>query len=517
MAKDDFIDFYALLGVDHGADDKAIQKAYRRKALELHPDKNPDNPKAEELFMQIKVASDALLDPVRRGELDAKISARAAVQARYASMDSKRAKLRSDLEEREKAAADASRAHAKAATSLAADIDRLRKDGQARQQQYNDQLESLRRAAREEAAARAAADLHSASTATSAGTDAADGHGLDMRTAVRVKWSAAVGAQMATERMPRAGSSSSSSSSSAAPHEDFTIPESRLRSLFKLYGAISTVFARKARSACIVFASVDGAERAVAVQPSGFTVTHVLGNSAGAAASSADASAPAAASSAASSSSSAAGAGASSGGSSSGGISDTGNSTGAPPKRQRMAAPPVEDIDDDGEGLGLDPRRQQHQQQQQQQHGGGGSGPGLGGGGSATAAPATSSTMRAAGAGMAATKHFAEFLSDDDEEEAVDSGRAANAARSAPINVHVGLQPPPLRRPTESFASSAPPIQQQQRPPTFAAATAASTAAAAANAKVSFASKEAETIARMKEMSARRKAAAAAAASVGAT
>ncbi len=49
-------DCYEVLGVNRDADEEAIKKAYRRLAMKHHPDRNPDNPKAEELFKEAKEA-----------------------------------------------------------------------------------------------------------------------------------------------------------------------------------------------------------------------------------------------------------------------------------------------------------------------------------------------------------------------------------------------------------------------------------------------------------------------------
>jgi molecular chaperone DnaJ len=64
-------DFYSVLGVSRDASAEEIKKAYRTLARENHPDRNPDDPKAEDRFKTIQQAYDTLSDPEKRKQYDA--------------------------------------------------------------------------------------------------------------------------------------------------------------------------------------------------------------------------------------------------------------------------------------------------------------------------------------------------------------------------------------------------------------------------------------------------------------
>src|SRR5437588_3236040 len=63
-------DYYEILGVPRDADEAAIKKAFRRLAFELHPDRNPGDPEAEEKFKEAAEAHEVLTDPDRRATYD---------------------------------------------------------------------------------------------------------------------------------------------------------------------------------------------------------------------------------------------------------------------------------------------------------------------------------------------------------------------------------------------------------------------------------------------------------------
>jgi len=63
-------DYYEVLGINRDASDDEIKKAYRKLAMKHHPDRNPDNPKAEEHFKEAKEAYETLSDAQKRAAYD---------------------------------------------------------------------------------------------------------------------------------------------------------------------------------------------------------------------------------------------------------------------------------------------------------------------------------------------------------------------------------------------------------------------------------------------------------------
>jgi molecular chaperone DnaJ len=63
-------DYYEVLGLQKGADEQEIKKAYRQMALKHHPDKNPGNAEAEEKFKEAAEAYDVLSNPEKKRKYD---------------------------------------------------------------------------------------------------------------------------------------------------------------------------------------------------------------------------------------------------------------------------------------------------------------------------------------------------------------------------------------------------------------------------------------------------------------
>lgn len=122
-----------------------IKKAYRKKALKCHPDKNPDDPKAAETFHELSRALEILTDKSAREAYDRVLKAKAAAKIRHQELDSKRQKLKEDLERREREANLSTKVNLTDEQKLAAEIERLQREGsrllQEEQQRVKEEIQ----------------------------------------------------------------------------------------------------------------------------------------------------------------------------------------------------------------------------------------------------------------------------------------------------------------------------------------------------------------------------------------
>jgi len=66
----EYKDYYKTLGVERNASEDEIKRAYRKLAMQYHPDRNPGNKEAEERFKEINEAHEVLSDPQKRARFD---------------------------------------------------------------------------------------------------------------------------------------------------------------------------------------------------------------------------------------------------------------------------------------------------------------------------------------------------------------------------------------------------------------------------------------------------------------
>ncbi len=66
----EFKDYYKILNISDSANQEEIKKSFRKLALELHPDHNPNDPRSEEIFKEITEAYGVLSDPKKKMEYD---------------------------------------------------------------------------------------------------------------------------------------------------------------------------------------------------------------------------------------------------------------------------------------------------------------------------------------------------------------------------------------------------------------------------------------------------------------
>ena len=61
-------DYYSILNISQSSSQDEIKKSFRKLALELHPDRNPDDPESEKKFKEITEAYGVLSDPLKKKE-----------------------------------------------------------------------------------------------------------------------------------------------------------------------------------------------------------------------------------------------------------------------------------------------------------------------------------------------------------------------------------------------------------------------------------------------------------------
>lgn len=151
IAKTASDDFYELLGVAFDAEETDIKRAYRKASVKVHPDKNLDDKSAADKFIRLGIARDILIDGTLKAEYDKQRQRKRELALQHELMDSKRRKMKEDLEKREREAFTSlkrKRAHEMSeAEKREQEIQRLAEDGKRRRKEHQEKLERQRQEA----------------------------------------------------------------------------------------------------------------------------------------------------------------------------------------------------------------------------------------------------------------------------------------------------------------------------------------------------------------------------------
>ncbi|KAJ7967126.1 DnaJ-like subfamily C member 17 [Quillaja saponaria] len=221
-------DHYHVLGLPSGEEgakltEKHISKAYKLKALELHPDKRPDDPDAHANFQKLKTSYEILKDEKARKLFDDLLRVKREQHRRQSERDVKRRKMVSDLEEKERAA-------------FAPDpYSKEREEEERIARQLKEEIARIR-AMHTNKRAPTMSDLKKESTGAGKESKGNGGFGVDKEKVLKVSWEK-VGEQYSAEK---------------------------LRELFSKFGEVEDVLikdhkSKKKGSALVVMATKDGA------------------------------------------------------------------------------------------------------------------------------------------------------------------------------------------------------------------------------------------------------------------
>src|SRR6218665_1565775 len=153
------VNLYEILEIEQSSTETDIRKAYRKKALTYHPDKNRDNPKAKEVFQQLSKVLEILADPEARASYDKLLNSRKEREIRNRHLDARRRQFRDVLEKKEKAAGEDFDAQAEE-DHLKREIERIRKQGSSQLEEENQILKEKLAEEKANQKARLAEDNH---------------------------------------------------------------------------------------------------------------------------------------------------------------------------------------------------------------------------------------------------------------------------------------------------------------------------------------------------------------------
>ncbi|KAF2258272.1 DnaJ-domain-containing protein [Lojkania enalia] len=147
IAKTTNEDFYELLGVQFESIESEIKRAYRKVSLKYHPDKNPGDQAAVDKFILSGIARDILLSPTLKAEYDKQRLREKEKRLQDELLDSKRRKMKEDLEARERGAVGVKRKRQEEmseAERREQEIQRLAEDGKRRRKEEQDRRDRMK-------------------------------------------------------------------------------------------------------------------------------------------------------------------------------------------------------------------------------------------------------------------------------------------------------------------------------------------------------------------------------------
>lgn len=136
------LDAFDLLGLDAAATEAEIRTAYRKRSLQLHPDKARDIPPelAADRFHRLTLAYEQLLDPAVRANLAQKMEHERQRRERHAAFDTRRQQMTADLEAREADDRERRAQREQHARARARTIAMLREEGRAMRIEKHEQM-----------------------------------------------------------------------------------------------------------------------------------------------------------------------------------------------------------------------------------------------------------------------------------------------------------------------------------------------------------------------------------------